>query len=113
MNRIRYAFVIAAFFIAPLLGYCGNERDGREGEIKSEKVISTFNIETFFVKEDGLLCWTAKEEHGSLPYIVEQFIFDKWVPVGEVNGIGTPTPNSYSVPVSLNSGENKFRVRQK
>ena len=33
--------------------------------------------------------------------------------VGEVNGIGTPTPNSYSVPVIFSSGENKFRIRQK
>jgi hypothetical protein len=111
MNRARYAFFITAFIIAPLLSYCGNGREG--GEVKTEKVISTFSIETFFVKEDGLLCWTSKEEHGSLPYIVEQYIFDKWVPVGEINGVGTPTPNSYSVPVSLNSGENKFRVRQK
>jgi hypothetical protein len=45
--------------------------------------------------------------------MVEQFIFDKWVKVGEVNGIGSPSPNSYSVPVILSSGENKFRVRQK
>ncbi len=111
MKRARYAFFIAAFIIAPLLGYCGNGREG--GDVKSEKIISTFSIETFFVREDGLLCWTAKEEHGSLPYIVEQYIFDKWVAVGEINGVGTPSPNSYSVPVSLNSGENKFRVRQK
>ena len=31
----------------------------------------------------------------------------------KINGVGSPTPNSYSVPVILNSGENKFRVKQK
>ena len=33
--------------------------------------------------------------------------------VGEVEGVGTSVSNSYSVPVILSSGENKFRVRQK
>lgn len=110
MKRATYAFTVFAFIIAPLLGFCGN---GKGEEVKTAKTVSTFTIESFSVKEDGLICWTAKEEQGSLPYIVEQFIYDKWVAVGEVNGIGTPTPNSYSVPVILNSGENKFRVRQK
>ena len=90
--------------------------DGIEGggnDSKNEKIISTFEIQSFKISKDGMISWTAKEEHGSLPYIVEQFIFDKWVKVAEVKGIGTPAPNSYSVPVVLSSGENKFRVRQK
>ncbi|HSH67248.1 MAG TPA: hypothetical protein VLB84_15990 [Bacteroidia bacterium] len=111
MNRAGYIILSVVFVIAPLIGFCGN--GVLDDEVKSAKIVSTFNMETFFVKEEGFVCWTAKEEHGSLPYIVEQYIFDKWVPVGQINGIGTPTANSYSVPVTLNSGENKFRVRQK
>ncbi len=110
MKRAGHVVVSILFLIIPYWSYSGN---GVDDEVKKEKIVSTFNMETFFVKEDGFLCWTAKEEHGSLPYVVEQYIFDKWVPVGEVKGIGTPDPNSYAIPVTLNSGENKFRIRQK
>jgi hypothetical protein len=84
-----------------------------ENDTKAEKISSTFVIQSFKISKDGMISWTAVNEHGSLPYIVEQYIFDKWVKVGEVGGIGSPAPNSYSVPVILSSGENKFRVRQK
>lgn len=114
MNRTSSIILSVAFMMAPIvMGYSGN---GKGDDVKNDKVISTFSVETFFIKEDagtGFVCWTAKEEHGSLPYVVEQYIYDKWVQVGQIDGIGTPTPNSYSVPVTLNSGENKFRVRQK
>ncbi len=87
--------------------------DENEFDIKAEKIIATFEIQSFKISKDGMVSWTSKNESGSLPYSVEQFIFDKWVTVGKVNGVGSPSPNSYSVPVILNSGENKFRVRQK
>jgi hypothetical protein len=90
-----------------------DKTEGSGNDIKNEKIISSFEIQSFKVSKDGMVSWTSTNEHGSLPYIVEQFIFDKWVKVGQVNGIGDPSPNSYSVPVILNSGENKFRVRQK
>jgi hypothetical protein len=57
--------------------------------------------------------WTSKNESGPLIYIVEQYIFDRWIAVGNIQGVGTPTSNSYSVPVVLNSGENKFRIKQR
>lgn len=82
-------------------------------ELKSDMIIATFEIQSFKISKDGMVSWTSVNEHGSLPYIVEQFIFDKWVKVGQVNGVGNPSPNSYSVPVIFSSGENKFRVRQK
>ena len=110
MKRARQVLLPFVFIFAPLIGYCGN---GLGDDVKTDKVMATFSMETFFVKEEGFVCWTATQEQGSLPYVVEQYLFDKWVAVGEVKGIGTPTPNSYSVPVTLNSGENKFRIRQK
>ncbi len=79
---------------------------------KKEKVRASFEIQAIGVSRDGLVSWTARNENGSLPYDVEQYIYDKWIKISEVNGIGTPTPNSYSVPVIFHSGENKFRVRQ-
>jgi|SRR3954463_4224011 len=109
MKRASSLLLLIIFFTTSLVSYSGN---GKDDEIKSGKIVSSFVMETMFVKEDGFVCWTANGEHGSLPYIVEQYIFDKWVSVGQVTGVGTPTPNSYSVPITLNSGENKFRVRQ-
>ncbi|HEX8514632.1 MAG TPA: hypothetical protein VF868_00430 [Bacteroidia bacterium] len=109
MKRALYAFSLSAIiFLASFI-----PAEGGGNDTKSEKIISTFVVQSFRVSKDGMVSWTATNEHGSLPYLVEQYIFDKWVKVGEVNGIGSPTPNSYSVPVILSSGENKFRVRQK
>lgn len=110
MKRASTLLLLIILFTTSLVGYSGN---GKDDEVKSGKVVSSFVMETMFIKEDGFLCWTAKGEHGALPYIIEQFIFDKWVSVGQIDGVGTPTPNSYSVPVTLHSGENRFRIRQK
>jgi hypothetical protein len=93
------------------ISFAGNGEGNAEN--KNDKIISTFVVQSFKISKEGLVNWTTNNEHGSLPFIVEQYIFDKWVKVGEVSGIGTPTPNSYSVPVGLHTGENKFRVRQK
>lgn len=110
-------FIIAYFFYSLLQATSISAGNGNNGggntDNKNEKVVSTFTVQSFKISKDGMVNWTTNSEHGSLPFIVEQYIFDKWVKVGEVSGIGTPTPNSYSVPVILHTGENKFRVRQK
>ncbi len=62
---------------------------------------------------DGKLTWETEGELGSLPYIVEQFKWNKWVKVGEVQGQGTPGKHDYSFNVPLISGKNKFRVVQR
>ncbi len=72
----------------------------------------SFEILTMNITSSGLLKWTAKMEAGTLPYVVEQFKWNKWVPVGEVDGVGTPESHDYSFQVSSHSGENKFRVKQ-
>jgi hypothetical protein len=118
MKRALYALSFLVFiFLMPSSALSGNgdrfKNEGSGNDIKSEKILATFEIQSFKISKDGMVSWTSKNESGSLPYVVEQFIFDKWVPVGKVNGVGSPTPNSYSVPVILNSGENKFRVKQK
>ncbi len=80
---------------------------------KGEKIVSTFELKSLSVSKAGMLCWTSMNERGTLNFIVEQFIYNKWVKVGEISGIGTPNNNSYSVPVALCYGENKFRIGQK
>ena len=72
----------------------------------------SFEVLTMNLTSNGLLKWTTKSEAGSLPYVIEQFKWNKWVPVGEVNGVGTPESHDYSFQVTTHSGENKFRVKQ-
>src|ERR1700752_1336970 len=72
----------------------------------------TFDIVSISINNDAVLSWTAKNEVGSLPFVIEQFKWNKWVYVGEINGEGTPTPHDYKFKVIPHSGENKFRVKQ-
>ena len=80
---------------------------------RSLKPRSTFNIESIKIDpKTGRLIWVTSGEMGSLPFIVEQYKWNKWVKVGEVPGKGTPSLHSYSVPVHFHSGLNRFRVKQ-
>lgn len=62
---------------------------------------------------NGMLTWESTGEMGKIPYIVQQFKWNKWVNVGEVMGNGTSSKNTYKYQVSMTSGLNKFRVAQK
>jgi hypothetical protein len=64
------------------------------------------------INEQGRLVWKTKNESGSLPFIIEQFKWNKWVKVGEINGIGTSGVNSYEYKILPHSGANKFRIKQ-
>ncbi len=72
----------------------------------------TYEITSISITTDGLLKWKAKNEGGALPYVVEQYKWNKWVYAGEVPGVGTPEENSYSFRVNAHSGENKYRLKQ-
>ncbi|MDQ3192853.1 MAG: T9SS type A sorting domain-containing protein [Bacteroidota bacterium] len=73
---------------------------------------STFEVSNIKVDKDGVVQWTTKGETGKLPFVVEQFRWNKWVNVGEVEGKGTPVENDYSFKVAPHSGENQLRVKQ-
>lgn len=74
---------------------------------------STFKTQSINVSSDGLLTWKTTDEAGVLTYVVEQYRWNKWVYVGEVDGAGrTGKTNSYSFQVTPHSGKNKFRVKQ-
>ncbi|PWD99373.1 hypothetical protein [Marinilabilia rubra] len=62
--------------------------------------------------KDNELQWKTTDESGPLPFIVEQFRWNKWVQVGQVKGKGVPGTHQYDITVRLHSGENRFRVRQ-
>ncbi len=72
---------------------------------------STFSTVQIQVKDNNLK-WTTTGEAGKLPYIVEQYRWNKWVKIGKVEGKGTASSNTYSVRVYPHSGNNKFRVKQ-
>ncbi len=73
----------------------------------------TFEVLAIGVSPAGQLKWSTKNESGSLPFIVEQFKWNKWIPVGEVDGVGSPDNHEYTFQVTTHSGDNKFRVKQK
>jgi len=73
---------------------------------------STFEVTNIAVDKDGMLTWSTKSETGKLTFAVEQFRWNKWVKVGEVDGKGTPSTNEYSFKVAPHSGKNQLRVRQ-
>lgn len=73
---------------------------------------STFEIQSIKCTPEGKLIWTTTGESGKLPFVVEQFRWNKWVVIGEVDGLGNPSLNEYSFNVSPHSGENKVRVVQ-
>lgn len=61
---------------------------------------------------DGTLTWTTTGESGKLTFTIEQYRWNKWVAIGEVDGTGTAGPNKYTFKVTPHSGENKVRVVQ-
>jgi len=73
---------------------------------------STYKASLMKISREGALTWTSTGESGSLPFIIEQFRWNKWVKVGSVEGKGTSSPNNYSYKVSPHSGNNRFRIKQ-
>ncbi|MDP1802089.1 MAG: T9SS type A sorting domain-containing protein [Bacteroidota bacterium] len=73
---------------------------------------STYEVVSMTADKDGNIKWTTKSETGKLAFAVEQYRWNKWVKVGEVDGVGTPTSNEYSFKVVPHSGKNQVRVRQ-
>ncbi len=73
---------------------------------------STYEIQEISCTPEGKLNWSTTGESGKLTYVIEQYRWNKWVVVGEVDGTGTSGENSYSFNVSPHSGDNKVRVAQ-
>lgn len=90
-------------------------KDGCMPKVLNPEVLKpkpTFEIINININKSGLLSWSTKNEMGSIPYIVEQFRWNKWIPVAEIQGTGKMDKNNYSFQTSGHSGENKFRVKQ-
>lgn len=73
---------------------------------------STFEIVSMDISKEGNFSWITKNETGKLTYIIEQYRWNKWIKVGEVDGQGSVDENKYEFNITPHSGENKFRVKQ-
>ncbi len=89
-------------------------KDECEPKVLNPEVLNpraTFEINNFtIIGED--LTWSTTKESGSLPFIIEQYRWNKWVKVGETEGKGSIINNDYKVNVRMHSGENRFRLKQ-
>jgi hypothetical protein len=89
--------------------------DGCTPKVLNKEVLlpkSTFTISSINCAPDGKLKWSTTGEQGKLPYQIEQYRWNKWVKVGEVQGKGTSGANAYEFEVDSHSGENTVRVVQ-
>ncbi len=73
---------------------------------------ATFEPLSINVNDQGTINWSVKGEQGALPFIVEQYRWNKWINVGEVMGEGTGDKHDYKFQVAPHSGLNRFRVKQ-
>jgi hypothetical protein len=78
------------------------------------KPMSTFEVASVGISKEGVMEMTTTNETGKLPYVIEQFRWNKWVEVGEFEGKGSPEKNDYEIQLTtVHSGQNRFRVKQK
>lgn len=90
-------------------------KDGCKPKVLNPEVLkpkSTFQVVEMSVDKEGTLKWETKSEMGKLTYVIEQFRWNKWMKIGEVEGVGTPGNNEYSFKIAPHSGKNMLRVRQ-
>jgi hypothetical protein len=74
---------------------------------------STYELSALEMDAKGVLHWTTSNEIGELPYIIQQFKWNKWVNIGEVIGTGRMDENTYSFQVSTHTGHNVYRIAQR
>lgn len=73
---------------------------------------STFETKSIEVTDKQVLKWVTTGEQGKLTFQVEQYRWNRYIKIGEVEGEGTASENSYEFKITPTSGENKFRVVQ-
>ncbi len=91
-------------------------KDGCEPKVLNPEALEpkpTFEVQQISCSTDGMLKWTTANEQGELPFVVQQFKWNKWVTIGEVQGLGTSNVNEYQFQAVPISGTNKLRVIQK
>ncbi|HOE05844.1 MAG TPA: hypothetical protein PLZ52_11560 [Bacteroidales bacterium] len=75
------------------------------------KTLSTYSVVDMSLNGNSLV-FTTKDETSKINFIVEQYRWNHWVKVAEVQGKGGPDNQTYSVNVYPIHGNNKYRVYQ-
>ena len=73
---------------------------------------ASFELQNAGVDTKGILHWSTRNEMGPLTFVVQQYRWNKWITVGEVEGKGLSTINKYQLKVRLHTGKNIFRFYQ-
>lgn len=68
-------------------------------------------IATVKASNDGTIQWTAAGETDKLPYVIEQFRWNKWIKIGEVDPHLSPGEKIYQFKAIPYYGENLCRVK--
>jgi hypothetical protein len=90
-------------------------KEGCKPKVLNPEVVkpsASYTITSIASDADGKLTWKTTGESGALPFIVEQYRWNKWVKVGEVQGKGTAGEHAYTFKVTPHSGKNKVRIKQ-
>lgn len=90
-------------------------KEGCKPKVLNPEVLkpkSTYEVIGMGIDKEGILHWSTRSETGKLAFFIEQYRWNKWVKVGEVEGEGKPTTCEYSFKIAPHSGKNTFRVRQ-
>jgi len=105
---------VFGFFVGEQITVVVKCKEGCSARVLNREVLNpraTFEIVDIRVGGTNLN-WTTINEAGPLTFYVEQFRWNKWITIGEISGIGSPEKNSYTAPLRLHSGDNRFRIRQ-
>ena len=69
-----------------------------------------FQLVAFEAASSGEVSWTTVDEHGRMPFVLQQFKWGKWVDVVRLDGRGGPEEQIYSTTVQPVRGENLLRL---
>lgn len=72
---------------------------------------TNFELSEFYIDSNKTLQWITTNEKFKLTYYIEQYRWNKWITIGEVEGKGKST-NNYSFKPEFHSGINLFRIKQ-
>lgn len=88
-------------------------RNGCAPRVLNPEVIQPspgFQLVAFEAVSSGEVTWTTREEHGRMPFVLQQFKWGKWVDVVRLDGKGGPEERVYVTAVQPVQGENLLRL---
>ncbi|MCH1576218.1 MAG: hypothetical protein L7S67_08080 [Flavobacteriales bacterium] len=72
--------------------------------------IPGFQLVSFDAAPTGEVSWVTVDEHGRMPFVLQQFKWGKWVDVVRLDGRGGPEERAYSTVIQPIQGKNLLRL---